>query len=38
LDTTIWRVAGDPLIPGAAGGPLAGLTVAVKEMAGYADK
>jgi len=37
LDTTIWRVAGDPLIPG-AGGPLAGLTVAVKEMAGYADE
>ncbi len=32
FDTTIWRVAGDPLIPGAGGGPLAGLTVAVKDL------
>jgi len=38
LDTTIWRVAGDPLIPGPPGGPLAGLTVAVKDLIAVAGQ
>ncbi|MFC7624260.1 AtzH-like domain-containing protein [Microlunatus sp. GCM10028923] len=39
LDRSIWRVVGDPLIRGSAEGPLAGLTVAVKDLfsiAGFA--
>ncbi|TIC81677.1 amidase [Nocardioides sp. GY 10127] len=33
LDTRTWRVVGDPLVPGSrAGGPLAGETVAVKDL------
>lgn len=34
LDTRVWRVVGDPLLPGRAGadGPLAGETVAVKDL------
>lgn len=32
LDTRIWRVAGDPLVAGFEDGPLAGETVAVKDL------
>ncbi|GAA4116813.1 hypothetical protein GCM10022215_16780 [Nocardioides fonticola] len=32
LDTRIWRVVGDPLVPGAATGPLTGESVAVKDL------
>ncbi|MCR6030608.1 DUF3225 domain-containing protein [Nocardioides sp. zg-579] len=32
LDTRVWRVVGDPLVPGAGRGPLAGETVAVKDV------
>lgn len=32
LDTRVWRVVGDPLVPGAGQGPLAGETVAVKDL------
>ncbi len=32
LDRTIWRTVGDPLRPGSADGPLAGCTVAVKDL------
>ncbi len=32
LDSRIWRVVGDPLVPGAAGGPLAGESLAVKDL------
>ncbi|MCM0620576.1 AtzH-like domain-containing protein [Nocardioides bruguierae] len=33
LDTRVWRVVGDPLVPGSAtGGPLTGETVAVKDL------
>jgi Asp-tRNA(Asn)/Glu-tRNA(Gln) amidotransferase A subunit family amidase len=32
LDTRIWRVVGDPLVPGADDGPLSGETVAVKDL------
>src|SRR3954470_20507980 len=32
----IWRVVGDPLVPGATEGPLAGLTVAVKDVVAVA--
>lgn len=32
LDRSIWRSVGDPLRPGAATGPLAGLSVAVKDL------
>jgi amidase len=32
LDTRIWRVAGDPLIPPLADGPLSGETLAVKDL------
>jgi amidase len=32
LDTTVWRVLGDPLLPGAPDGPLHGLRVAVKDL------
>ncbi|MBM9459988.1 DUF3225 domain-containing protein [Nocardioides sp. zg-536] len=32
LDTRIWRVVGDPLVPGAGTGALAGETVAVKDV------
>ena len=32
LDTRVWRVVGDPLVPGAAEGPLKGRTVAVKDL------
>lgn len=30
--TAIWRVTGDPLVPGAPGGPLSGSRVAVKDL------
>ncbi|MCK0117334.1 DUF3225 domain-containing protein [Isoptericola sp. S6320L] len=32
LDRRIWRTVGDPLVPGASDGPLAGLAVAVKDL------
>ncbi|WP_110182103.1 AtzH-like domain-containing protein [Nocardioides solisilvae] len=32
LDTRVWRVVGDPLVPGAGSGPLAGETLAVKDL------
>lgn len=32
FDRTIWRVVGDPLVRGAAAGPLAGARVAVKDL------
>ncbi|MGY2079577.1 AtzH-like domain-containing protein [Modestobacter sp. SYSU DS0657] len=32
LDTRIWRVVGDPLVPPAGEGPLTGQTVAVKDL------
>jgi amidase len=32
LDPTVWRELGDPLVPGAPDGPLAGSTVAVKDL------
>ena len=32
LDTRVWRVVGDPLVPGAPAGPLVGETVAVKDL------
>ncbi|WP_183101006.1 amidase [Nocardioides pelophilus] len=32
MDTTIWRELGDPLVAGAIDGPLAGSTVAVKDL------
>ncbi|WP_426322964.1 AtzH-like domain-containing protein [Microbacterium sp. E-13] len=32
LDRTVWRTVGDPLFQGAWEGPLAGLTVAVKDL------
>jgi amidase len=32
FDTTVWRVLGDPLVVGAPDGPLAGSTVAVKDL------
>ena len=32
LDTRVWRVVGDPLVPGAPAGPLVGETVAVKDV------
>lgn len=32
MDTRIWRVVGDPLVPGAPAGPLVGETVAVKDV------
>ncbi|MGY2067066.1 AtzH-like domain-containing protein [Blastococcus sp. SYSU DS0619] len=32
LDTRIWRVVGDPLVPAPGDGPLAGRTVAVKDL------
>lgn len=32
LDTRIWRVVGDPLVPGAGPGPLSGESVAVKDL------
>lgn len=32
MDRTVWRVLGDPLLPGAPGGPLSGHTVAVKDL------
>ncbi len=32
LDRSVWRVVGDPLVPGAPDGPLAGLSVAVKDL------
>ena len=35
-DARIWRVVGDPLVPGAGEGPLAGLTVAVKDVVAVA--
>jgi Asp-tRNA(Asn)/Glu-tRNA(Gln) amidotransferase A subunit family amidase len=39
LNRSVWRVAGAPLVPASAPGPLAGMTVAVKDLfdvAGYA--
>jgi amidase len=32
LDTRVWRVVGDPLVPPSAEGPLSGETVAVKDL------
>jgi len=32
LDRSVWRVVGDPLLPPAQDGPLAGTTVAVKDL------
>lgn len=32
MDTTVWRELGDPLVAGATDGPLAGSTVAVKDL------
>lgn len=32
VNGAIWRVAGNPLVAGAASGPLAGMTVAVKDL------
>ncbi|WP_244963057.1 AtzH-like domain-containing protein [Nocardioides dongkuii] len=32
LDTRVWRVVGDPLVPGSGDGPLAGQSVAVKDL------
>ncbi|MCD2194762.1 amidase [Actinomycetospora endophytica] len=32
VDTSVWRVVGDPLAAGVRGGPLAGTTVAVKDV------
>jgi amidase len=32
FDRSVWRVLGDPLVPGAGGGPLAGVRVAVKDL------
>jgi len=32
FDTTVWRVVGDPLVAGEPAGPLAGETVAVKDL------
>lgn len=32
LDTRVWRVVGDPLVPAAGSGPLDGETVAVKDL------
>jgi Asp-tRNA(Asn)/Glu-tRNA(Gln) amidotransferase A subunit family amidase len=32
MDTTVWRVAGDPLVPPRSAGPLDGLGVAVKDL------
>jgi amidase len=32
FDPAVWRVVGSPLVPGAADGPLAGETVAVKDL------
>ena len=32
LDTRIWRAVGDPLVAGSGGGPLAGESVAVKDL------
>jgi len=32
LDRTVWRCVGDPLVHGAGSGPLAGLSVAVKDL------
>ena len=32
FDRTVWRVLGDPLLPGSGSGPLAGLAVAVKDL------
>lgn len=32
FDTRVWRVLGDPLVPGATEGPLARCTVAVKDL------
>jgi Asp-tRNA(Asn)/Glu-tRNA(Gln) amidotransferase A subunit family amidase len=36
VDQRIWRVVGDPLVPGTAEGPLAGLTLAVKDVVAVA--
>ncbi|WNM23716.1 AtzH-like domain-containing protein [Demequina capsici] len=32
IDPRVWRVVGSPLVPGAAVGPLAGQTIAVKDL------
>ncbi len=32
IDTRVWRVVGSPLVAGAASGPLAGQTIAVKDL------
>ena len=38
LDTRIWRVVGDPLVPGAPAGPLVGESVAVKDVIAVAGQ
>lgn len=38
LDTRVWRVVGDPLVPGAPAGPLVGETVAVKDLVAVAGQ
>jgi len=38
LDTRVWRVVGDPLVPGAEVGPLAGETIAVKDLIAVAGQ
>ncbi len=37
-DPRVWRVAGDPLVAGAPTGPLAGITVAVKDVVAVAGQ
>jgi Asp-tRNA(Asn)/Glu-tRNA(Gln) amidotransferase A subunit family amidase len=32
IDTRVWRTVGSPLVPGGASGPLAGETIAVKDL------
>lgn len=38
LDTRLWRVVGDPLVPGALDGPLAGETLAVSDLLAVAGQ
>ncbi|MBT0993713.1 DUF3225 domain-containing protein [Cellulomonas sp. DKR-3] len=38
FDRSVWRVVGDPLVPGASAGPLAGLRVAVKDVVAVAGQ
>ncbi|MDQ1623861.1 MAG: amidase, partial [Actinomycetota bacterium] len=32
FDQSVWRAAGDPLLPASGTGPLAGMSVAVKDL------